>query len=266
MKKLHYTLFLFLLFSCKPRVNNFYQGKVIDQSDNPLEGVIVTEDDRNGKQTKTDKNGYFKLDRSPDWLGRLIFIRDGYQTDTIPSVWHQAGETIEYNFIEKDTTIVRLKATKVKASIIPSNSLFHSIESIGLPFKDSTNFDNFKESRKLTNQEAGILKLNTLYNGAMGFYSRYTVPFSTKFNSVVISYHPNEHELITTLINYDRDYNILGKVDIAYDEIAESQFWKESLLTMDKIIVDEISWMENRPVRKTKAYEVLPNGKIIRNQ
>lgn len=109
MKNLHYTLFLFLLFSCKPRVNNFYQGKVIDQSDKPLEGVIVTEDDRNGKQTKTNKNGYFKLDRSPDWLGRLIFIKDGYQTDTIATVWHQAGETTEYNFIEKDTTIVRLK-------------------------------------------------------------------------------------------------------------------------------------------------------------
>ncbi|MFA4870763.1 MAG: carboxypeptidase-like regulatory domain-containing protein [Pedobacter sp.] len=267
MKNLHYTLFLFLLLSCKPRVNNFYQGKVIDQSDKPIEGVIVTEEDSKEKQTTTDKKGYFKLDRSPDWLGRLIFIKDGYQTDTIASVWHQAGETTEYNFIETDTTIVRLKATKVRASIVvPSNSLFHSIESVGLPFKDSTNFDNFKESRKLTNQEAGILKLNTLYSGVMGFYSRYTVPFSTQFKSVVISYHPNEHELITTLINYDRDYHILGKVDIAYDEIAESQFRKESLLTIDKIIVDEISWMENRPVKKTKTYEVLPNGKIIGNQ
>ncbi len=109
MKNILYTLLLFLLFSCKTKVNDYYQGIVLDQSDKPLEGVIVTEEDRNEKQTTTDKNGYFKLDRSPDWLGRLIFIKEGYKADTIPSVWHQAGETIEYNFIEKDTTIVRLK-------------------------------------------------------------------------------------------------------------------------------------------------------------
>lgn len=266
MKNMLYTLSLFLLVSCKPAVNNFYQGRVVDQSNKPLEGVIVNEEDRKEKQTTTDKNGYFKLDRSPDWLGRLIFIKDGYETDTIASVWHQAGETTEYNFIEKDTTIVRLKATEIKTSIVPSNSIFEEIESIQLPFKDSTNFDNFKESRKLTNLQASVLKLNTIYGSTKGFYSRYTVPFSTKFKSLVISYRASEHELITTLINYDINYNILGKVDIAYDEIAESQFRKESLLTMDKIIVDEISWFENKPVKKRKAYEVLPNGKIIRNQ
>lgn len=113
MKNILYTHLLFLLFSCKTKVNDYYQGIVLDQNDKPLERVIVTEEDRNEKQTTTDKNGYFKLDRSRDWLGRLIFIKEGYETDTISSVWHQAGETTEYKFIESDTTIVRLKVSGI---------------------------------------------------------------------------------------------------------------------------------------------------------
>ncbi|MGE8302304.1 MAG: carboxypeptidase-like regulatory domain-containing protein [Sphingobacterium paramultivorum] len=113
MKNILYLLVLFLLFSCKTKVNNFYQGIVLDQIDKPLEGVTVTEEGRNEKQTITDKNGYFKLDRSSDWLGRLIFIKEGFETDTIPSVWHQAGETTEYNFIGSDTTIIRLKVHSI---------------------------------------------------------------------------------------------------------------------------------------------------------
>ena len=111
MKNIYYILIL-TLYSCNS-VNNFYQGRVIDEKNNPIEGVIVAEDHIE-KHTKTDKDGYFKLDRSPDWLGRLIFIKEGYKTDTIPTVWHQGEETTEYNFIKKDTTIVRLKTIESK--------------------------------------------------------------------------------------------------------------------------------------------------------
>ncbi|MDA3613402.1 carboxypeptidase-like regulatory domain-containing protein [Polluticaenibacter yanchengensis] len=106
MKYIFYSL-LIALTSCKT-ANNFYQGKVTDQNNQPLEDVIVIEEDRAENQTKTDKTGYFKLNRNPDWIGRLVFIKEGYTTDTIPAVSRQAGESIAYNFIQKDTTIVRL--------------------------------------------------------------------------------------------------------------------------------------------------------------
>lgn len=99
-------LSLVALCSCN-KVNNFYQGKVVDKDGKPIEGVVVGEDNIK-KHTRTNKNGYFKLNRSPDWLGDLVFIKNGYRNDTIPSVWHQSGETIRYNFVEDDTTIVRL--------------------------------------------------------------------------------------------------------------------------------------------------------------
>ncbi len=84
----------------------------MDENGKSLEGVTVMEENRKVKQTWTDQTGYFKLDRSPDWLGTLVFIKEGYETDTIPSVRRQAGEKVRYNFIENDTTIVRLKAVK----------------------------------------------------------------------------------------------------------------------------------------------------------
>ena len=120
MKYLAYLLIL-IFFSCKT-ANNFYQGRVTNEENQPLEGVIVAED-HHDKQTKTDKTGYFKLDRSPDWLGNLIFIKQGYRQDTIPTVWHQAGETTRYNFIENDTTIVKLQHIPTKEKSTPLSRL-----------------------------------------------------------------------------------------------------------------------------------------------
>ncbi|WP_300670348.1 carboxypeptidase-like regulatory domain-containing protein [Soonwooa sp.] len=107
MRKIFYLTFSLLLASCS-QVNNFYQGRVVDENGKALENVIVAEDVIT-KQTKTDKTGYFKLNRTPDWLGNLIFIKEGFVTDTIPSVYHQNGETTKYDFIKKDTTRVTLR-------------------------------------------------------------------------------------------------------------------------------------------------------------
>lgn len=110
MKYILYTLF-FILLSCK-KANNFYQGRVLDENGKPLNGVTVMDESSDDNQTKTDRTGYFKLKKSPDWLGTLVFRKYGYETDTIPSVWRQAGEKVRYYFIEKDTTVVRLKFAK----------------------------------------------------------------------------------------------------------------------------------------------------------
>ena len=101
------------LFSCSD-TNNFYQGRVIDENNNPLENVIISELDR-VNQTKTNKNGYFKFEKySSTFLGDLVFTKKGFKTDTIPSVQHQKGETTEYNFVKRDTTIVRLKSIEIQ--------------------------------------------------------------------------------------------------------------------------------------------------------
>ncbi len=101
------SLLLFLgTVSCNQH-NNFYQGVVTDTAGTPLAGVRVTEMYREN-QTQTDAGGYFRLSKSPDWVSDLIFVKEGYNTDTIPTVWHPGGETTAYNFVNKDTTRVQL--------------------------------------------------------------------------------------------------------------------------------------------------------------
>lgn len=112
MKNLIYILLL-TLFSCKS-ANDFYQGRVTDEDNQPLKGVIVSEDGKKDRQTQTDENGYFKLDRTPEWLGELVFSKHGYKTDTVRTVRSRAGEQIYYNFIYSDTTQVKLHREESK--------------------------------------------------------------------------------------------------------------------------------------------------------
>ncbi|WP_437918647.1 hypothetical protein [Sphingobacterium sp. LRF_L2] len=85
----------------------YYYGQVLDENNTPIESVYISKlyDDIG---VVTDKRGYFKMDRSADRLDDLIFSKEGYITDTIPSVWRQNGEAIRYNFINHDTTFVKL--------------------------------------------------------------------------------------------------------------------------------------------------------------
>lgn len=98
---------LFILLNCQS-VRYHYHGKVTDENNVPLKDVFVTLEYFENN-TKTDKKGYFKLKRCSNSLGNLIFNKEGYKTDTIPTVWSQHGEALQYNFIEKDTTVIRLK-------------------------------------------------------------------------------------------------------------------------------------------------------------
>lgn len=106
MKK-YLFIFLFIFLNCNSE-NDYYFGRVLDENNNPIKNAIVTVDIFEEK-TKTNNKGYFKLKRNSGWLGNLIFQKEGYLTDTIPIVWSQHGETLNYNFIENDTTIVKLQ-------------------------------------------------------------------------------------------------------------------------------------------------------------
>lgn len=102
-----------MLVSCK-EIDDYYYGQVVDDKGNALENVAV-EEYKMGNRTKTDEGGYFKLKRSENWLGSLVFSKEGFESDTLPAVWHQAGETTEYNFLKEDTTLVSLQS-KVASS------------------------------------------------------------------------------------------------------------------------------------------------------
>ncbi|MCB9255838.1 MAG: hypothetical protein H6579_01765 [Chitinophagales bacterium] len=81
MVKYFFILLILTLGSCKEKINDFYQGKVLDENGFPLEHVVV-EEYKMGNRTKSDSLGYFKLKRSENWLGSLVFSKEGYESDT----------------------------------------------------------------------------------------------------------------------------------------------------------------------------------------
>lgn len=140
------------------------------------------------------------------------------------------------------------------------NYFFEKAKVVTLPFVDSTNFDNFIETNLLSDAEVGLLKLKMLNDNATNFFIRYRVPFSLGFKSIVVTYKGSEEEQFTTLINYNNEWNIIDKIDIAYDEVAESAFRKISTIDTTTLKIDEIDLTGEKPSHTIITYKILNNG------
>ncbi|MCD8418796.1 hypothetical protein J2Q11_13770 [Tenacibaculum finnmarkense genomovar finnmarkense] len=108
MKNL-FILALLLLNGCKTKPL-LYQGYVY-YDNQPLVNVVVKKEHKNQDLTKTDSTGYFKIKKTPNSLTSLIFIKEGFKIDTVPSVWSQHGEKINYTFLNKKFDTIRLRKT-----------------------------------------------------------------------------------------------------------------------------------------------------------
>lgn len=130
------------------------------------------------------------------------------------------------------------------------------------PITDSTSFDDFEKSGV---PDTGILKrikFDPRRKDATNFRLNYQIPFSDNFISVVVTYQCGEHELFTTLITINKEYTIIDKLEIAYDEVAESAFGKTSTIEKDKIVVTSANWMGEQPVFETETYILTSDGKF----
>ena len=115
LKKTVKNTFIFLILiplACGQKSTNYYQGLVLDENEIPIENVQVFEVYGKENKAKTDKKGYFRLQRNSELLTSLIFQKEGFNTDTVPVYWTQHGEKVHYKFTTIDTTIVRLTPRK----------------------------------------------------------------------------------------------------------------------------------------------------------
>ena len=106
MNKLFYLMLIVLVSACGYS-QMYYQGYVYNAR-GPLNNVKVKEAD-NSNSTVTDSMGYFKLNKNPDVIKSLIFIKKGYKVDTIKTVWSQHGERLNYIFLNKKMDTIYLK-------------------------------------------------------------------------------------------------------------------------------------------------------------
>ena len=100
MKKILFLTLAFLLFCCKNKKVNFYEGHIYDENKKPLPNIKVCRGYKLTTCTMTDANGYFKLNMTPNFITDLIIFYKEQPIDTIITAWTLHGELDRYSFIE----------------------------------------------------------------------------------------------------------------------------------------------------------------------
>lgn len=136
-----------------------------------------------------------------------------------------------------------------------------------LPLIDSTNFNNIKATKELTVQQTELLHLDKIlgenYSDVIqSIQISYRLNLSDNFSTIVMSYELGEHELLSTLINYDDDFKPIAWKEIAYDEIAEGLIRKQGNLYKDSIIVGRINYFDEVPDTTFTRFKIGENGSI----
>jgi hypothetical protein len=142
-----------------------------------------------------------------------------------------------------------------------------NLRMVELPYKEFTNFDNHVDVRKMSASEIRQLKLKSKIPDGSDFSLNYQIHLSDNFHAIAVSYQLGDHELFTTLITYDNEYNIIDLLNVAYDEIAESWFWRSSTIYKDHIVVEKVEGIvdDEQIVSKTR-YKIESNGTFIKKQ
>lgn len=134
------------------------------------------------------------------------------------------------------------------------------------PIIDSTNFENFEKSGIPDEGFLKQIKFEPEHIETNNFRLNYKIPFSENFTSVVVTYQSGEHELFTSLITVNKKREIIDRLGIAYDEVAESAFRKTSKIEKDNIVVTAENWMSEEPIFETKTYILQTSGKFKKFQ
>ena len=149
---------------------------------------------------------------------------------------------------------------------LPELDFLKKLKAVSLPYRDSTNFDNHTDKPQMRETEIEQLRLKSKIPDGFGFTLNHKLIISPQFHAVVVSYQPDNEALCTALITYDKDYNIIDMLEIAFDEIAESMFRKESTVYTDHITVEnmycvDICCMEGgAPTIETTDYKIESDG------
>ena len=146
-------------------------------------------------------------------------------------------------------------------------SIWKDLPIKNLPIIDTTNFDWYDLMERDTIDEKEIKRLNLKslneYTeiGYASFHYNYRIQFSDDFYSIVISIGFYE-ALATCLVNFDKNDKIIDKLEIAFDEIAESIYWKTSEINQNLIVVEATTHYGDPPIIKTKNYIIEKSGKF----
>jgi len=160
-----------------------------------------------------------------------------------------------------------VRDTPKKENILSFKDVINNTKTRPIPLLEATNFDSFIEEGDYKMVEEEVLKLAIIYPN---FYNKgynykaiasYRLELSNKFHSLVVTILKGDHEMESTLINYDLNGLIIDSKVVSYDEIAEGMSKIESKIEQNELIVNNIFWTDNKQV-ETKSFQILANGKF----
>ncbi len=134
-----------------------------------------------------------------------------------------------------------------------------------LPLIDSTNFSNHVEGKLLSKEEQKLLKLPSIFEDQLNNEKAkigisYLPKISDNFQSVVFYFYPNNVEVISMLVNYDKDFSIINSQVLAYDEITDGMLKTTSKLDKNRIELTE--YISDNP--STLYFKISNDGNIVR--
>ncbi|MBA6156026.1 hypothetical protein H3Z83_05770 [Tenacibaculum sp. S7007] len=134
-----------------------------------------------------------------------------------------------------------------------------------LPLIDSTNFSNHVEGKLLSKEEQKLLKLPSIFEDQLNNEKAkigisYLPKISDNFQSVVFYFYPNNVEIISMLVNYDKDFTIINSQVLAYDEITDGMLKTTSKLDKNRIELTE--YISDNP--STLYFKISNDGNISR--
>jgi hypothetical protein len=131
-----------------------------------------------------------------------------------------------------------------------------------IPVTDTSNFDNFNGENPLSKKLISKLHLKSLGEDYETLHARYRLAFSTDIDLAVITVLA-ESEMKTYLISYrKKEYQLLDKVQISYDEIAESMTRMEGKITANEVVTTHYNYWNEKPEIEVKRYRIEKSGKF----
>ncbi len=171
---------------------------------------------------------------------------------------------INCNKNQTDSNYKKLENPKKIIQVNTSEETLGNLKTLKLPVTDSTNFDNYRQLNRISDKEILKLGLRNLDSNAEEFFSNYKVSISDSFKSIVIT-TKTEFEMKTFLVNINSDSQIIDKLQISYDEIAESAFTSVGKITKNKIVIENYNFMSEVPDKNIEVYYIDKSGKFIKN-
>ena len=145
------------------------------------------------------------------------------------------------------------------------NSFWDTLQQKAAPCFEQLKFETYEHKRAFSDEDILAFQLDSIienYEEKL-VMPAYSIELSADFRSLVIYTEENEHEIKATLINYTNDNEFIDKLNVSYDEIAESAYSFESEIASGSVLTTSFTTWDETIIEKEK-YLITEAGYFVK--